>query len=69
MASYDYIFKHYGVRPKIGGRVEHAVVEGKGTIMREAKSHGHYVRVRFDGQKHPSFCHPLELEFLGPEEN
>jgi hypothetical protein len=25
---------------------------------------GHYVMVKFEGHKHASPCHPLELEFI-----
>jgi hypothetical protein len=67
MASYDYILKRYGFRPEIGRRVEHTITSRQGAILRERKSHGHYIAVRFDGDRHPSFSHPLELEFLDQE--
>lgn len=66
--QYDYIFRYYGVRPVVGGRVQHTVTSEFGTVMKEAPSHGHYVRVRFDGCRHPGLCHPLELDFLAPDE-
>lgn len=65
---YDYIFKCYGLRPVIGGRVEHTVTGEFGTILTEAETHKHYVRVRFDGCEQPGLCHPLELDFLAPDE-
>ncbi|WP_439604262.1 hypothetical protein [Shinella sp.] len=66
--QYEYIFLYYGVRPVIGGRVEHTVTQKLGSIMKEESSHGHYVRVQFDDYIYPSFCHPLELDFLAPDE-
>lgn len=66
--QYDHIFKYYGLRPVIGGRVQHTVTSEFGTIMKEAPTHQHYVRVRFDGCRHPGLCHPLELDFLAPDE-
>ena len=66
--QYEYIFRHYGVRPVIGGRVEHSVTGEFGTILKEGDTHKHYVHVRFDGCEHPGLCHPLELDFLAPDE-
>lgn len=66
--QYDYIFRHYGIRPVVGGRVEHTVTGEFGTILKEADSHKHYVHVRFDGCEQPGLCHPLELDFLAPDE-
>lgn len=66
--QYDYIFRYYGLRPVIGGRVEHTVTHRFGTILKESASQGHYVRVQFDDYADPSFCHPLELDFLAPDE-
>lgn len=54
----------YNVEPEIGARVRHTVTNEFGVICRENKSSGHYVQVRFDGQKHRSPCHPTELEYL-----
>lgn len=67
-AQYEYIFRHYGVRPAIGGRVEHTVTRKFGTILKEGGSNLHYVRVQFDDYADPSYCHPLELDFLAPDE-
>lgn len=66
--QYEYIFRQYGVRPAVGGRVEHTVTGEFGTILKEAETHKHYVRVRFDGCDQPGLCHPLELDFLAPDE-
>jgi len=66
--QYEYIFRYYGVRPVIGGRVEHTVTHRHGTILKEDVGRGHYVRVQFDDYADPSFCHPLELDFLAPGE-
>ncbi|MFT4162832.1 hypothetical protein [Shinella sp.] len=67
-AQYEYIFRYYGVRPVIGGRVEHTVTRKFGTILKEGPSRGHYVRVQFDDYQDPSFCHPTELDYLAPDE-
>lgn len=66
--QYDYIFQCYRIRPVVGGRVEHTVTGEFGTILKEADSHKHYVQVRFDGCAQPGLCHPLELDFLAPDE-
>ncbi|ANH04625.1 hypothetical protein [Shinella sp. HZN7] len=68
IGQYDYIFRHYGVRPVVGGRVEHTVTGEFGTILKEADTHKHYVHVRFDGCDQPGLCHPMELDFLAPDE-
>ena len=59
--AYEYIQRAYGFTPVIGETVFHEVIEKSGVVTRENKSAGHYVQVRFDGQKHSSPCHPLEL--------
>jgi len=61
--SYDYVRRMYGVNPVIGSRVRHNEVNRWGTIVRASASHGHYVRVRFDGEKHASNCHPTALDY------
>jgi len=66
--QYDYIFRYYGVRPVIGGRVEHTVTHEFGTILKEGGSNLHYVRVQFDGYADTSYCHPTELDYLAPDE-
>lgn len=63
MPSYEYVRRAYGVSPEIGARVQHTVTKRFGVIAREDKSQGHYVQVRFDGQKHRSPCHPTELDY------
>jgi hypothetical protein len=60
---YDYIKRTYSVLPQVGGRVRHQVTGRTGTIARENKSQGHYVMVKFDGQKFASACHPTELDY------
>lgn len=62
--SYDYIKRSYAFQPEIGRRVRHTVTKGEGVIARESLSSGHYVQVRFDGQRHRSCCHPGELEYI-----
>lgn len=64
MMPYDYVRRTYNVQPEIGARVRHTVINKFGVVCREDKSAGHYVQVRFDGQKHRSPCHPTELEYL-----
>jgi hypothetical protein len=63
--SYDYIKRTYQVMPRVGDRVRHTETDKLGTIAREKPSAGHYVQVRFDGQKHSLPCHPTALEYLG----
>lgn len=61
--AYDYVRRAYGVDPIVGKRVQHQVTKRFGEIGREDKSQGHYVMVRFDGQKFRSPCHPTELDY------
>jgi hypothetical protein len=68
--SYDYVRRAYGVSPVVGRRVRHTELKGPGAfgvITRERKSSGHYVMVRFDGDRHPAPCHPTSLDYT-PEE-
>ena len=65
--AYDYIKRMYGVQPVIGNRVRHTVTNREGVISREDKNQGHYVQVKFDGQKHSLPCHPDELRYLEPQ--
>lgn len=62
--SYDYVKRAYGVNPKVGQRVRHTEVDKLGKITRERLSQAHYVMVRFDGEKHPSPCHPTALDYF-----
>lgn len=62
--SYDYVKRAYGVDPRVGQRVRHTEIDKQGTIAREGRSNQHHVMVRFDGQRHPSPCHPTALEYL-----
>jgi len=64
--QYEYIRRTYDVAPVVGQRVTHAVTRKSGVIAREDKSQGHYVKVRFDGQKHTLPCHPTELDYGQP---
>lgn len=66
---YDYVKRAYGVDPIPGERVRHTELRqnNMGTITGESPSAGHYVMVRFDGQSHPSPCHPTALEYLGTD--
>lgn len=63
--AYEYVKRTYNVTPVVGERVFHAIIDRAGTISREDRSQGHYVQVKFDGRKHPTPCHPTELEYLG----
>lgn len=60
---YDYVRRTYSVDPKPGKTVTHTVTGKIGVITREDKSQGHYVQVRFAGQKHSLPCHPTELDY------
>lgn len=62
--SYDYVKKAYKFQPEIGRRVRHTETNGEGVIVREDRSAGHYVQVRFDGRKHGASCHPDALEYV-----
>ena len=64
--QYEYVRRAYGVEPIVGQRVTHTVTRKSGVIAREDKSQGHYVQVRFDGQKHTLPCHPTELDYSQP---
>lgn len=60
--AYDYIKQYYGLSFTPGERVWHTVERKNGTVRPERPSHGHYVNVQFDGERHgPSLCHPNEL--------
>jgi len=61
--AYEYIERTYNVKPVVGQRVFHTVVEKYGVIAKEDHTAGHYVQVRFEGQKFASPCHPTELEY------
>lgn len=61
--SYDYAKRTYNVNPVIGQRVQHKETKKHGVIARENKGQGHYVQVRFDGQKFALPCHPTALEY------
>jgi len=62
--EYEYVRRAYGVDPVRGERVRHHVTRKEGTIARPGSA-GHYVYVRFDGERHPSPCHPTEMDYLG----
>ena len=62
--AYDYIKRAYQFQPVVGRRVRHTVTKREGKITREDKDHGHYVQVRFDGQKFALPCHPGELAYI-----
>lgn len=61
--AYDYVRRTYDVCPIVGRRVTHTVTAKSGTIAREDQTQGHYVQVKFDGQKFNSPCHPTELNY------
>lgn len=62
--SYDYVKRTYGVEPKVGQKVKHAVTGRTGIVAREDKSAGHYVQVRFDDKRFALPCHPTELVYI-----
>lgn len=68
--AYDYIKRAYAVNPVLGEWVRHTEMScnNVGKIGRENKSQGHYVMVRFEGQKHLSPCHPQALEYHGKDQ-
>jgi len=67
---YAYVRRFYHVDPQIGERVRHTELtrNNLGTIAAEHPGMGHYVMVRFDGQRDPMPCHPTALEYLGKGE-
>lgn len=62
--AYDYIKKNYSFAPEVGKRVRHTETKRTGVIGRESPSAGHYVQVKFDGQKFNLPCHPNSLEYV-----
>lgn len=68
-ASYDYILRHYNLAFNEGDRVRHTVTNKRGEVRPEMPGVGHYVQVRFFGQRVPMPCHPEELEQLIREED
>ena len=65
--AYEYIKRTYGVSPEPGKVAYHTVTKQWGVIKREKPSHGHYVQVQFEGEKHASPCHPTELQYDLPK--
>jgi hypothetical protein len=63
--SYAYVRRAYDVDPVVGARVRHQVTGKEGVIRPECPGMGHYVQVRFDGERLPAPCHPTELDYLG----
>lgn len=61
--AYEYVRKAYGVNPVVGARVQHTETKKLGVISRESKGQGHYVMVKFDGQKFSLPCHPDALDY------
>ena len=60
--SIEYIRNYYGVPAKRGARIKH--FDSLGTIT---GSHGQYIRVRFDGDKHSVPMHPTwNVQYLDP---
>lgn len=53
--AYAYIRRIYGVEPKIGQRI---TMDGKPGVIIRPRGDPHYLRVRFDGEKHASNVHP-----------
>lgn len=67
MAKYEYVRCIYNVAPEVGARVRHTETGELGTIAREDPSMGHYVQVKFDGQKFSLPCHPTALDYTPVE--
>jgi hypothetical protein len=65
--TYSYIYRTYGLAFEVGQRVQHDETGEIGVVVKEARSHTHYVRVRFDGRKCPGLCHPQALRVLREE--
>jgi hypothetical protein len=63
---YDYVRRMYGVEPIVGARVRHTETGRFGVIAPMSPTHGHYVQVRFDGQRFASNCHPTALDYSAP---
>lgn len=59
--EYEYIRRHYGRTFERGQAVSHTITKRFGTVRQEDRSQGHYVRVKFDGDKFAVPCHPEEL--------
>ena len=58
---YDYIRRTYGVSPAVGQRI---TMNGRPGVIIRPTGDPQYLRVRFDGQKHASDCHPTwELNY------
>lgn len=51
--SLDYVRRYYGVDARRGMRV---AVDGRPGVLTTGA--GHYIRVRFDGERHSVPCHP-----------
>lgn len=67
MPGYAYVRRTYNVTPEVGARVRHTETGKLGTITREQPSMGHYVQVKFDGQKFSLPCHPTALDYTPVE--
>ncbi|MCB5204228.1 hypothetical protein LH464_17315 [Neorhizobium sp. T786] len=61
--SYGYIRQYYGIDVSVGAYVQHTVTGCFGIIQPEGQSHHHYVKVRFEGDRYVSNCHPGELDY------
>ena len=63
--AYGYIRRTYGVNPRIGQRIKHF---GKSGAIIRPQGDPHYLRVRFDGQRHASNVHPTDqVEYSPPK--
>ncbi len=60
---YRYIQRHYGLTFLPGQRVRFKPYRRLGNVMRP-QGDPQYVRVRLDGDKHGSDCHPQEVEIF-----
>lgn len=57
--SFDHVVDKYGVPARRGMRVTHHGRPGTITC-----GDGAHIRVRFDGERHSSSCHPLSIDYL-----
>lgn len=66
--SYDYIRNYYGIEITVNRPVRRTVTARYGKVKPEGRSHQHYVKVHFQGDKHYSNCQPAESEFVAHDE-
>lgn len=65
--AYEYVRQAYGVDPVPGQRVRFTEGKPRFGMIASRRAYDHYVWVRFDGEKHPSPCHPTSLDYSAVE--